>query len=64
MSDEERRARAAEQEARALRAIESITQGGDLGRETLDLSNDYSDRVGTRFAAWIRGVRQRRRRNR
>ncbi|HXH32978.1 MAG TPA: hypothetical protein VNJ54_01045 [Plantibacter sp.] len=61
MSDEERRKRAAEQEARALRAIESIEQGGDLGRETLDLSNEYSDRVGARFRAWIHGVKRRKR---
>lgn len=59
MSDEERRKRAAEQEARALRALESIAQGGDLGKETLDLSNEYSDGVGARLRAWMHGMKRR-----
>ena len=59
MGDEDRRKRAAEQEARALRALESIRNGGDLGQETLDLSNEYSDGLGTRVAAWFRGARSR-----
>ena len=59
MGDDERRKRAAEQEARALRALESIKNGGDLGKETLDLSNEYSDGLGTRVAAWFRGARRR-----
>lgn len=58
MGDEDRRKRAAEQEARALRALESIRNGGDLGKETLDLSNEYSDRLGTRVAAWFRRARR------
>lgn len=59
MGDEDRRKRAAEQEARALRALESIRSGGDLGKETLDLSNEYSDELRTRVAAWFRGARHR-----
>ncbi|MGK9146781.1 hypothetical protein KXS11_04035 [Plantibacter flavus] len=58
MSDEERRKRAAEQEARALRALESIMNGGDLGKETLDLSNEYSEGVWARFTTWFRGLRR------
>lgn len=59
MGDEDSRKRAAEQEARALRALESIRNGGDLGKETLDLSNEYSDGLRTRVAGWLRGVRRR-----
>lgn len=58
MSDEERRRRAAEQEARALQALESIRNGGDLSKETLDLSNEYSDGLWSRFTAWRRGLRR------
>lgn len=54
MSDEERRRRAAEQEARALQALEAIRNGGDLSKETLDLSNEYSDSVWARFTGWWR----------
>lgn len=59
MGDEERRTRAAEQEARALRALESIRNGGDVGKETLDLSNEYSDGLRTRVVAWLRRGRGR-----
>lgn len=59
MGDEERRKRAAEQEARALRALESIRNGGDVGKETLDLSNEYSDGLRTRVVAWFRRGRGR-----
>ena len=59
MGEDERRRRAAEQEARALRALEAIRTGGDLSKETLDLSNEYSDSLGTRGAAWFRGARRR-----
>ncbi|KQM14920.1 hypothetical protein ASF83_02510 [Plantibacter sp. Leaf171] len=59
MGEDERRRRAAEQEARALRALEAIRNGGDLSKETLDLSNEYSDSLGTRVAAWFRGARRR-----
>ncbi|MBF4569469.1 hypothetical protein ITJ57_11925 [Plantibacter sp. VKM Ac-2880] len=59
MGEDERRRRAAEQEARALRALEAIRNGGDLSKETLDLSNEYSDSLGARVAAWFRGARRR-----
>lgn len=58
MSDEERRRRAAEQEARALQALESIRNGGDLSKETLDLSNEYSDGLWARFTGWWGGRRR------
>jgi len=58
MTEEERRKRAAEQETRALQALESIMQGGDLGKESLELSNEYSDGLGARFSAWVRGLRR------
>jgi len=53
MDDDERRRRAAEQEERALRALESIRQGGDLGAETLELSNEFTDRHTARLKAWL-----------
>jgi hypothetical protein len=51
---DERARRAAEQEQRALAAIESIMSGGDLGRETQALSNEFSDRHWARFTATVR----------
>jgi hypothetical protein len=51
---DERARRAAEQEKRALAAIESIMSGGDLGHETQALSNEFSDRHWARCTAAIR----------
>lgn len=48
--------RAAEQEKRALDALASIQAGGDLGEETLALSNEYTDHQTARFRAWLRGL--------
>jgi hypothetical protein len=56
MDDDERRRRAAEQERRALQALESILNGGDLGAESLALSNEFTDRHTRRFSAWLRRV--------
>ncbi|MCS5714035.1 hypothetical protein NVV95_05660 [Herbiconiux sp. CPCC 205716] len=53
MDDEERRRQAAEQEARALQALESIRHGGDLGTETLALSNEFTDRHTARLRSWV-----------
>jgi hypothetical protein len=53
---DERARRAADQEARALAAIESIMGGGDLGRETQALSNEFSDRHWARFTAAVRRI--------
>jgi hypothetical protein len=57
MDDEERRRRAAEQEERARRALESIMNGGDLTQETLNLSNEFTDRQTARFTDWLRRFR-------
>lgn len=43
-----------EQERRAHQALESIFSGGDLGDETLRLSNEFTDRHTARFSAWLR----------
>ncbi|MCS5734085.1 hypothetical protein [Herbiconiux daphne] len=54
MNDDERMRRAAEQEQRALQALESILTGGDLGDETLRLSNEFTDRHTARISQWFR----------
>jgi hypothetical protein len=56
--DDERRRRAAEQEERARRALESIMNGGDLTQETLDLSNEFTDRQTARLTGWWRRFRK------
>ena len=43
-----------EQERRAHQALDSIFSGGDLGDETLRLSNEFTDRQTARFSAWLR----------
>ncbi len=45
----ERRERAAEQQRRAEEALRRIAEGGDVGTETLNLSNEYTDGVLARF---------------
>ncbi|RWZ68240.1 hypothetical protein ELQ92_03155 [Labedella populi] len=60
MDKDERARRAAEQEARALAALESIRNGGDLGRESQALSDEFTDRHWGRFTAWTRGLLRRR----
>jgi hypothetical protein len=54
MDDDERMRRAEAQEERALQALDSILHGGDLGEETLRLSNEYTDGQTARFRAWLR----------
>ncbi|WP_368499011.1 hypothetical protein [Herbiconiux sp. A18JL235] len=60
MRDDERMRRADEQERRALEALGSISRGGDLGAETLALSNEFTDRQTARFGAWLRRLGRRR----
>lgn len=52
--ESERMRRTAEQEKRALEALASIHAGGDLGEETLALSNEFTDRQTARVRAWLR----------
>ncbi|RWZ53021.1 hypothetical protein ELQ90_03580 [Labedella phragmitis] len=59
MDKDERARRAAEQEERARAAIEAIMSGGDLGRETQALSNEFSDRQWARLTAAIRRILRR-----
>ncbi len=54
MDKDERARRAAEQEARALAALEAIRAGGDVGRASQDLSNEFTDRHAARFSSWLR----------
>jgi hypothetical protein len=42
------------QEQRAQRAIEAIFSGGDLAAETLQLSNEFTDRQVERLKAALR----------
>lgn len=46
--------RAAEQERRALAAIEAIGNGSDVGEEALRLSNEFTDRQVRRLASLFR----------
>lgn len=55
-ADDERRRAADEQEKRALQALETILHGGDLGTETLALSNEFTDRHTRRAGEWLRGL--------
>lgn len=43
------------QEQRAIRAIQSIFSGGDLQAETLQLSNEFTDRQVARLRRAVRG---------
>lgn len=42
------------QQQRAIRAIEAIFSGGDLAAETLQLSNEFTDRQVARLKKAIR----------
>ena len=42
------------QEQRAMRAIEAIFSGGDLAAETLQLSNEFTDRQVERMTRALR----------
>ncbi|GLK15982.1 hypothetical protein [Herbiconiux flava] len=53
LADQERRRLADEQERRALQALETIVHGGDLGAETLALSNEFTDRHTARLKSWL-----------
>lgn len=59
MDDDERLRRAEAQEERAMQALDSILRGGDLGEETLRLSNEYTDGQTARFRAWLRRLARR-----
>ncbi|TPW75886.1 hypothetical protein [Schumannella soli] len=52
----EKQARAAEQQARAEQTLQRIFAGGDLGAETLALSNRFTDETSAR---WLRRLRRR-----
>lgn len=54
MTVNEKQERARAQETRAIETINAIFAGGDLGEETLDLSNEFTDRQAARIAAWVR----------
>jgi hypothetical protein len=54
MDDAERQRRATEQEQRALQALDAIMKGGDLTEETMNLSNEFTDRHTAGFSAWLR----------
>lgn len=56
----QRRRRAAEQEARALAAIEAIRSGADITDESLRLANEYTDAQTARFGEWLKKVFRRR----
>ncbi|MCM3614791.1 hypothetical protein M3672_10130 [Microbacterium enclense] len=43
-----------EQERRALRSIEAINAGADVGAEALALSNEFTDRHTDRMTAWVK----------
>jgi hypothetical protein len=43
------------QEQRAIETINAIVAGGDLSKETLDLSNEFTDRQTARLTSWLRG---------
>jgi hypothetical protein len=60
MDKEERRRRAAAQQARAMQALRAIESGADLGDETTRLSNEFTDAQTARMAGWFRRVFRRR----
>ncbi len=43
-----------EQEQRALRSIEAIDAGADIGDEAFRLANEFTDRHTSRFTAWLK----------
>ncbi|WP_279366553.1 hypothetical protein [Microbacterium testaceum] len=43
-----------DQEQRALRSIEAINAGADIGDEAFRLANEFTDRHTSRFAAWLK----------
>lgn len=43
-----------EQEQRALRSIQAINAGADIGSEAFDLSNEFTDRHTDRMKAWVK----------
>jgi len=48
-----------EQEQRALRAIEAIGAGANIGDEAFRLANEFTDRHTSRFTTWLRSRRRR-----
>lgn len=42
------------QEQRAVRAVQAIFAGGSLSAETLNLSNEFTDRQTARLVRWLR----------
>ena len=56
---DDRAERARQQEERAAETIAAIFAGGDLADETLQLSNEFTDRQSARLGSWLRGSRQR-----
>ncbi|WP_295850720.1 hypothetical protein [uncultured Microbacterium sp.] len=55
MADDERD----DQERRALRSIEAINAGADIGDEAFQLANEFTDRHTSRFTAWLKRRRRR-----
>ncbi|OZD38597.1 hypothetical protein CH252_32190 [Rhodococcus sp. 06-1477-1B] len=47
-----------EQEKRALRSIEAINAGADIGDEAFRLANEFTDRHTSRFTAWVKSLRR------
>lgn len=43
-----------EQERRALRSIEAINAGADIGEESFQLANEFTDRHTGRATAWLK----------
>ncbi len=43
-----------EQERRALRSIEAINAGADIGDEAFQLANEFTDRNTARATAWLK----------
>ncbi|WP_295843584.1 hypothetical protein [uncultured Microbacterium sp.] len=46
-----------DQEQRALRSIEAINAGADIGDEAFRLANEFTDRHTSRFTAWLKSRR-------
>ncbi|MEX8032777.1 hypothetical protein AB6V29_07085 [Microbacterium sp. 20-116] len=47
-----------DQEQRALRAIEAINAGADIGDEASRLANEFTDRHTSRLTAWLKSRRR------
>lgn len=47
-----------DQEQRALRSIEAINAGADIGDEAFRLANEFTDRHTSRFTAWLKRRRR------